>query len=91
MQGVWQGSLTFQVLWREHRQSVVVAEVYTVVVAVHADVGDVFFLGQSVAGDVAYEGLCALLVLPNAHRCSAPDIAVVGFNDVIDDFVLQFI
>ena len=73
----------------EHGKSVVVAEVDDVVVGVHTHAVEVFLLVQSVAVDVPDELLARSVVLPEAHRGGAPDVAVVRLYDVADHLVAQ--
>ena len=89
--GAGSGFLRHDVAGREDGKAVVGAEVDHVAVGMQAHAVDILLGGQSVAVDVAYEGLLLRVILPDAHRGGAPDVAVVGLHDVVDGLVAQLV
>ena len=66
-----------------------VDEVYPVVIVVHAHAVDVFLAVEAVVVDVVDEHLLLGIVVPQAARRGAPEVAVVGLDDVAHHQVLQ--
>ena len=73
----------------EHGQSVVIGKIHYVAVGMHADTVDILFSGQTITVHMTNEFLLMYIILPDTHRCRAPDITVLGLDNVSHNLVSQ--
>ena len=66
-------------------------EVDEVVVSMHADADNVFFLCEPVAVDMADESAGFQRVLPYTLRRGAPYVAIVALNDIVHHLVRELL
>ena len=66
----------------EHSEAVIVGKVDHVVVGMQAHAADILLHGQSVTNKMADELFFAYVILPQPHRCRAPDVAIVCLYNV---------
>ena len=73
----------------EDRKAVVIGKVNHVAAGMGTNIVHILLDRQAITADMGNEMFLAHIILPDAHRCGTPDIAVVGLYKIAHHFIGQ--